>query len=381
MHRRHVMKLGLATAAATALPCAVFAQDATLNMYTNSDVNISDFWTNTIAPAFEAANPGARINVVIAREGGGTGAMAERALAALQSGTGPQMDMIEQHDPFTPAGAIEAGLWVDWTQAGIANYGRVNPLAIQTPYSLPYRGSQVLLAYDTTKLAPADAPRTWEELAAWIKANPGQFIYNRPDKGGSGGNFVRRAIHEANGRDPSVFTIDNFDAATSPAMLDAGHALLSDLAPSLFDGGAYTAGNAASIQLLAQGAVTMIPAWSDMALQSIAQGVLPETTGLIQLQDLALAGGFSSAVVPTNAENLDLAVKLADFLLTEEIQTAVVREIGGFPGVSWDNLPTALREQYADVIPASIPTFPGGDWGGAISDGWYRTVAPNVTRD
>lgn len=381
MHRRDLMKLALASTAASTVPRFAFAQAATLNMYTNSDVNISDFWSNIVKPAFEAANPGVSVNVVIAREGGGTAAIAERALAALKSGTGPQLDIIEQHDPFTPAGAVEAGLWVDWSKAGIANYGRVNPLAIQTPFGLPYRGSQVLLAYDTTKLSPADAPRTWADLVTWIKANPGQFIYNRPDKGGSGGNFVRRAIHEANGRDPSVFKIDNFDAATSPAMLDAGFALLSDIAPALFDGGAYTAGNAASIQLLAQGAVTMIPAWSDMALQSIAQGVLPETTGLIQLQDLALAGGFSSAVVPTNAENLEMAMKLADFLLSDEIQTAIVREIGGFPGVSWDVLPEELRAQYADVIPASIPTFPGGDWGKAISDGWYRTVAPNVPRD
>jgi putative spermidine/putrescine transport system substrate-binding protein len=291
------------------------------------------------------------------------------------------MDMIEQHDPFLPAGGIDAGLWVNWAEVGISNYGRVNPLAIQSPFGLPYRGSQVLLAYDTDKLSPEDAPRTWSELTDWIKANPGQFIYNRPDQGGSGGNFVRRAIHEANGRDPSVFRIDNFDPETSPAMLEAGFALLADLAPHLFDGGAYTSGNANSIQLLAQGAVTMIPAWSDMVLQAINQGVLPENTGLIQLQDLALAGGFSQSVVATNAENYDAALALADFILTDEMQTAVITEIGGFPGVSWDVLPAELRERYADVVPTSIPTFPGGDWGSAVSDGWYRSVAPNIARE
>jgi putative spermidine/putrescine transport system substrate-binding protein len=87
MLRRDLMKLGIATAAASALPRLALAQTATLNMYTNSDVNISDFWSNTIKPAFEALNPGVSINVVIAREGGGTGAIAERALAALQSGS------------------------------------------------------------------------------------------------------------------------------------------------------------------------------------------------------------------------------------------------------------------------------------------------------
>ena len=253
------------------------------------------------------------------------------------------------------------------------------PLAIQTPFALPYRGSHVLLAYDTTKLKPADAPRTWADLVAWIKANPGQFVYNRPDKGGSGGNFARRAIWEANGRDPSLFTIENCTPATGNAMLAKGFKILSDLAPYLYDKGAYSSGNAQSIQLLAQGAVTMIPAWSDMALQAIAQGVLPETTGLVQLKDLAFAGGFASAVVPTDAANHALALKLADFLLTEQIQAKVITQIGGFPGVSWDYVPATLREKHKDVVPASIPVFPGGDWGSAISNGWYRQVAPNLS--
>lgn len=381
MYRRDLMKLGLAGLAAPALVRPAFAQTATLNMYTNSDANISDFWSNTIKPTFERANPGVSINVVIAREGGGTQAIAERALAALNTGADPLLDIIEQFDPNLPVGAIEAGLWTDWTKAPIQNYGNVNPLAIQSPFSLPYRGSQVLLAFDTTKLSPADVPTTWAELTDWIKGNPGQFVYNRPDKGGSGGNFVRRAIHEANGRDPSLFTVDNFDAAKAEGMLAGAWDILADIAPALFEGGAYSSGNANSIQLLAQGAVTMIPAWSDMVLQAINQGVLPETTGLVQLQDLALAGGFSAAVVPTNAANYDMALKLADFLLTPEMQSAVITEIGGFPGTKWDILPADLREKYAAVVPASIPTFPGGDWGAAVSDGWYRNVAPNVPRD
>lgn len=381
MYRRTLIKLGLASLAAPVLMRPAAAQAATLNMYTNSDANISDFWSNTVKPAFEAANPGVTINVVISREGGGTLAIAERALAALQTGTAPLLDIIEQHNPQLPAGAIEAGLWVDWTKAGIANYANVNPLAIETPFSLPYRGSQVLLAFDTTKLPLDAAPRTWVDLVDWIKANPGQFIYNRPDKGGSGANFVRRAIHEANGRDPSLFTVDNFDAAKAEPMLMGGFDILSDIAPALFDSGAYTSGNANSIQLLAQGAVTMIPAWSDQALQAISQGVLPETTGLVQLTDLALAGGFSQAVVPTNAENLETAIALADFLLSPEMQTAIVTGIGGFPGVKWDVLAPELQEKYAAVVPASIPTFPGGDWAAAVSDGWYRNVAPNAPRD
>ena len=370
--------------AATALALSsriAYAEAGRIDWYTSSDQNVLDFWTNVVQPKFQAANPGITINLVDGGDNAGLQAIAERALAALGTSADPQADIFEGFDARQPVGAIDKGLWEDFKAAGLSNYDKINPLALQLDgltQNLPYRGSQVLLAYDTTKLSAADVPKTWADLVAWIKANPGQFIYNRPNKGGSGGNFVRRAIYEANGRDPSVFKVDNYSADAGTKMLDPAWALLQDLAPSLMDQGAYTSGNTQSIQLLGQGAVTMIPAWSDQTLAAIAQGALPETTGLVQLTDLGFPGGFSRLTIPTNGANKAAALKLADFVLSEEIQSAVLTELGGFPGVSWDYISADLREKFKDVIPVSIPVFPGGDWEKAINEGWYRTVAPNV---
>lgn len=379
--RAFMLSVGGAAAGMVLLPRLSFAEAGRIDWYTSSDTNVLDFWTNIVKPKFEAANPGVTINLVDAGDAAGQTAIAERAIAAMQTNTDPQADYFESADPRLPAGAIEAGLYVNMKEAGLSNYSKINPLAFDGDYSVPYRGSQVLLAYDTTKLDPASAPKTWDELVAWIKANPGQFIYNRPDKGGSGGNFVRRAILAVNGNDPSKFTVDNYSAEAAEAALTPAWEVLKDLSGSLFDGGAYTGGNTPSIQLLSQSAVTMIPAWSDQTLSAISQGVLPETTGLVQLQDLGLPGGFSRSVVLSNGVNKDAALKLVDFILTEEIQSAVLTELGGFPGVSWDYVSAELREKFKDVIPASIPTFPGGDWEKAINDGWYRVVAPNVDRN
>ena len=379
--RAFMLSVGGAAAGLVLLPRAGRAAAGRVDWYTNSDQNVLDFWTNVVQPAFEAANPGVTLNLVDAGDDAGTIAIAERALAARGAGTDPQADYLDNFDPRLPAGAIEAGLFVNVREAGLQNWGRINPLAIDTDYAVPYRGSQVLLAFDTTKLAAADVPRTFPDLVAWIEANPGQFIYNRPDKGGSGGNFVRRAVYEANGLDPSRFTVDNFSPEAAEAALVPSWDLLARLAPSLFDEGAYTSGNTQSIQLLGQSAVTMIPAWSDQVIQAIQQGVLPETTGLVQLTDLGLPGGFSRSVILQNGVNRDAALRLADFVLTEEIQNAVLTELGGFPGVSWEHVSGDLRERYADVIPATIPVFPGGAWEAAINDGWYRNVAPNVPRE
>ena len=382
MRRRAFMLTASGAAAGLVLlPRGAFAAEGRIDWYTNSDQNVLDFWTNVVQPAFEAANPGITLNLVDAGDNAGTTAIAERALAAMSAGGDPQADYFENFDPRLPSGAIEAGLYVNLREAGLSNWDKINPLAIDTDYAVPYRGSQVLLAFDTTKLAADQAPRTFADLVTWIKENPGQFIYNRPDKGGSGGNFVRRAIYEVNGNDPSKFTVDNFTPEAGEAMLTPAWDLLADLAPSLFDEGAYTSGNTQSVQLLSQSAVTMIPAWSDQVLQAIAQGVLPETTGLVQLTDLGLPGGFSRGVILSNGADREAALKLADFILTEEIQNAVVTELGGFPGVSWEHVSPELREKYADVIPESIPVFPGGAWETAINDGWYRNVAPNVPRE
>ena len=378
MKRRDFMLAAGATAGVLMLPRISFGAEGVIDVYFSSDQNVIDFWTNTVKPKFEAANAGITLNLVDGGDATGVSAIGDRALAALASGADPQADLFEGFDTRVTVDGIAKGLYVDFEKAGLSNYSKINPLAFDIPTNLPYRGSQVLLAYDTTKLDPASVPKTWPDLIAWIKANPGQFIYNRPNKGGSGGNFVRRAILEANGKDPAKFTVDNFTPEFAEASLNPAWAILQDLAPSLFDGGAYTSGNTQSIQLLSQSAVTMIPAWSDQALSAISQGVLPETTGLVQLTDLGLPGGFTKLGVLSNGANKDTALKLADFLLTEEIQSAVLTELGGYPGVSWDFVAPELRERFADIIPPTIPTFPSGAWETAVNDGWYRAVAPNV---
>lgn len=381
MKRRDFMISAAAlTGGMAVMPRFAFAEAGKIDVYFTSDQNVIDFWTNIVKPKFEAANAGLMLNLVDGGDGAGVQVIAERALAAMQTKSDPQSDLAEGFDTRLPNGGIDAGLWVDFSAAGLSNYSKINPLAQDIPTNLPYRGSQVLLAYDTTKLDPASVPKTWPDLVAWIKANPGQFIYNRPDKGGSGGNFVRRAIFEATGKDPSKFAVDNYTQELADASLNPAWEILKDLSGSLFDGGAYTSGNTQSIQLLSQSAVTMIPAWSDQALSAIKQGVLPETTGLVQLTDLGLPGGFTKVGVFSNGVNKDAALKLADFLLTEEIQSAVLTELGGFPGVSWDYVAADLREKFKDIVPTSIPVFPGGDWEKAVNDGWYRAVAPNVDR-
>ncbi len=317
---------------------------------------------------------------MITRANGGNATVAQRVIAAVQQKADPKVDYFEEFDPRDVPGAIEAGAFEKLDATKIPNMKLANPLGLEIPELIPYRASQVLLAYDSAKVKEADVPKTFPALIEWIKANPGQFIYGRPDKGGSGKNFVVRAIHEANGRDPSLFKADNFDAAKAKELFAGGYAILKDIQPSLYDKGAYPAGNNPTLQLYAGGAVSMVTAWSDMALQGIATGALPETTKLAQLTDLPFCGGFAFGSIPSNAAHKDASFKLADFLLQPEIQSQMINDFGAFPGIAWDNLSADVVAKYKDVVANSMPSFPGGDWSAAMNDGWYSDVATHIGR-
>ncbi len=378
LSRRILLK---SAAAAALLPLAngiARADTTVIDVATDGDTNVSDWWTNTLKPAFEKAHPDLSLNIVITRANGGNRIVAQRVLAAKKMNADPKIDYFEEFDPRELPGAIDAGAFEKIDASAIPNYALVNPLGKETPFAIPYRASQVLIAYDSAKVK--EPPKTWAELTAWIKANPGQFIYCRPDKGGSGSHFVFRAVHEVNGRDPSLFKPDNFDPEKAKKLFAPAWALLNDLQPSLYDKGAYPAGNNPTLQLFAGGAVSMITAWSDQALQGISQGVLPETTKLTQLQDLALSGGFAFSSIPATTVHKEGAAKLADFVLSPEMQARMIADFGAFPGIDWKHLPAELAAKYKAIIPTSMPFFPGGAWEAAVNDGWYANVATHIAR-
>ena len=133
--RAFMISVGGAAAGMVLLPRLAEAAAGRIDWYTSSDQNVLDFWTNFIKGPFEAANPGVTLNLVDAGDNAGNLAIADRALAALQGKTDPQADYFENFDPRLPAGAIDAGLYVNIKEAGLSNWSKVNPLAIDTDYS------------------------------------------------------------------------------------------------------------------------------------------------------------------------------------------------------------------------------------------------------
>ncbi len=63
------------------------------------------------------------------------------------------------------------------------------------------------------------------------------------------------------------------------------------------------------------------------------------------------------------------------------MQTSVIKDIGGFPAVSWDTLPKELQSQFTSVITDNVPQWPGGKFDQDKNKGWYENVATNIKPD
>jgi putative spermidine/putrescine transport system substrate-binding protein len=275
------------------------------------------------------------------------------------------------------ADMIKAGLYQKLDATNIPNAKDVIKAAYLSDYSMSYRGSQVLLAYDSTKVKDSEVPHTFADLITWIKAHPGQFVYNRPDKGGSGNYFVVRAIYEVTGKDPSLFKAGEPDPALV-AQFPKAWTLLQSIHTAIYQNGSYPAGNQPVLTLLNNGSVSMATVWSDQSLQALSKGVLPPTIKLTQLTDLPLPGGYAPWSVPKNAKNLQGALDFINFTLTPDMQVSVVKDIGGFPAVPWTMLPAALQTQFSSVIANQVPYWPGAKWDTVKDKGWYDNVATNI---
>jgi putative spermidine/putrescine transport system substrate-binding protein len=349
----------------------------TINFYTDSDTNISDWISNVIAPAFEAKFPQYKVKVTIVRGiGNGDQDVADRALAAMKTNSDPQVDVLE-FDATSKPDLIDAGLWQTLDTTTVPNSKNLLKGIQTSKFSMPYRGSQVLLAYDSSKVPDNEVPKTFPDLITWVKAHPGQFVYCRPDKGGSGGNFVDRAIYEVTGKDPSIFkqgTPDPAIVAQFPKAWD----LLRSIHTAIYDNGAYPAGNNPVLELLANGSVSMATVWSDQSLVALSKGVLPDTIKLSQLTDLPFPGGATMLSVPKNATNMQGALDFVNYMLSTDGQVSVLKDISGFPAVDWSNLPADLQQKYTSVIASSVPVWPGGQWDVERNKGWYDNVATNI---
>jgi putative spermidine/putrescine transport system substrate-binding protein len=363
-------KMMLACSAAVLGLTAVLAQGTpvTLSFYSSGDVNVKSLWENNLIPMYTKQNPNVKINLIFSQAGAGNQATIDRLAAAKKAGQSSGIDIIE--GPVADAG--DAGLLVKLDSKKIFRLTRVeeNVFARLKGFGMPYRGSSVVLAYDSAKVKKP--PLSLEALLAWIAANPGQFTYNTPDTGGSGNAFVTRVLRTGiNAADSATFET-GYDAALVK-QFDKGFETLKNLNKSLYNGGQFSRNNAETIQLLAKGAITLGPVWSDQGLSALANGVLPANIKLAQINP-PFYGGSSYLGVVGDSPNQAAAFRFLNWLLSEEAQTVVTEKMNGYPGIKVVFMPDAVRDRFK----ALAKTFSFGfssKFGADVNRLWYERVA------
>ena len=343
-------------------------QTVTLNLYINGDTNIFDLWQKGFIPAFTKRYPQYKVNFVGLLHGNGSDGIYDKLLAAKRAARTTDVDLWETEPGFVDEG-IPEGLWVKLRPELVPNIVKVPTEVLEAAdyYGLPYRGSSVVIGYNSQFVKTA--PSTFDDLVAWIKANPGKFTYCDPNTGGSGQAFVTAAIYRYTS--PDKFAGKAY-SPNDEAAWEQGWKLLRDLQPAMYNNGFHPNGNVAVLQLLAQQNIWMASVWSDQGLDFFKRGQLPKTMRFTQITP-PLIGDDSRVTLPAGAAHLEGALTLLNWLLTPEAQTMVIDMVSGYPGIDWKYMPESLRAQFKDVAKGFSP-YPNPKYLADIKRLWHEKV-------
>jgi putative spermidine/putrescine transport system substrate-binding protein len=210
-------------------------------------------------------------------------------------------------------------------------------------YLAPEYRNQTGFLYDPEKLP--NPPQTWAEFTKWLDANPGQFAFNDPTKGGSGQAFIQTVLLNLLGETPDKYLGDT--ELNTSKITDWGKAWeWLNTNESKF---VITASNNDSIDRVNQGEVTMAAAWDDDTQVALGKGTLFKRAKLY-VPEMGMPGGGDTLAIPANAPRKAAALAFINFLTSPEQQKKMNATIGAYlarTDISSESslLPEAERQQ------------------------------------
>lgn len=355
-------------AAPTTAPVAA-GSSGDINLYVGGDVNIRDLWQKQLLPAYQKVKPNVNFQLVFDEHALSEQSVFDKLAAAKQAGQTSGVDLWEA-SRLPQAG--DAGLMQKLSNKEIPNLDKVPPdsFARYNNFGVPYRASSVILAYNSSMVK--DPPNTFDDLITWIKDNDGQFTYNPPDKGGSGGAFVNHALSVGIPADQMTFFQTQYDESKE-SIWEKGWQVLKDLHPHIYNNGFYPQGNVPVLQTLGKGSIAMAPVWSDQSLSYLAQKLLPPEVMLKQI-DPPFSGSAAYLGIPADSKHKDVLYEFLNWLLTPEPQQIIIDQINGYPGLDWKYMSSDVQQKYASVAKAYSYDF-NPQFNNDRNKLWYEKVA------
>jgi putative spermidine/putrescine transport system substrate-binding protein len=348
-----VALVAVVAAVAAAATHAAATKTVTINLYASGDVNVQSLWQQYLIPGFEKQNPGIKVHFIFSEHGQDDTTTLARIGAAVKQRKWPGIDLVDAGLVTTLA---TDGLTQPVVKATAPNIANVDKKLLTPVHgaAIPYRGSSVVLAYDSKNVATP--PKTLAQLLAWIKAHPGKFTYNSPNTGGSGYSFAETVVDSFIPQ--NVLTqMDNGYVPNLESYWKQGLDTLHSLNQYVYQG-VYPNGNQAVLDLLAKGQIWVAPVWSDQSLTALKTGQLPSTIHLTQIASPSFTGGAAYLGVPKTAKNKVDVYKFVNYVLSPAAQTQIINVMSGFPAIPLKLMPKAIQNKFADVNANSLrPTF------------------------
>ena len=357
--RFRVAVLALALAATPAA-----AQKINLNVVTAGDQNMVDYVKDFLAPQFEKNNSNVSVKAVGTGPGdAGSQKIAEK-LQAQKGNAAWDVDVAVIHQKMA-GDLVRDGLLAPYvrdvsTGRLVTSEASKNALGTNVAgYVIPMFQSQTAIAYNPTLVK--NPPKTYEELAAWAKANPRKFGYNGIKGGMSGVAFVVGWVY-ANTADAERLMKGPYEASTK-GKWDPALAKLKEFNRTVV----ITPGNAGTLDMLNRGEISMGPVWVDMFYTWMADGKLPPNMRL-QLIGPGMPGQPMYYVIPAKAANMAAAKKFVELATSPEVQAeGIVKKFNWYPGIDAQHVKAKLDDKtwnklFVDVTPQELAskgkTFP-----------------------
>lgn len=350
----------------------------TVNFWTTGSQNVGDVFAEVIKAYNAKEDRACNVDLQFVLSGSGDASMSSRYAAAYITGKDTSFDMMAGNGTdfmgyINECGSDEAFLDLDTSKMPNYSLLQMKP-CVYDKKLVPYRGTTVVFSYDSAKLP--NPPQTWDELAQWVKDNPGRFTYNDPSTGGAGQAFVYNAIYRLID-DPDAFT--NAGDEKYLDMYDDGFAWLADIHPHLYTTGGhiqYAVKNQGALDLLASGEVDMVPAWADGTLDAIEMGTLPDTVKMYQLSDLSLTGTDCDMAICATSQHPDACYDFMNYVISPEAQQIFVEVMKAVPVISASELEqTDAVKAVSALNPADFNILSLGSNGSVIKERWSEDIA------
>ncbi|WP_308466046.1 extracellular solute-binding protein [Rathayibacter soli] len=345
--------LALAGCSSGSSPASSSSKDS-VTVFISGGANIQDLWQKSLIPAFEKTHKGYSFKVILDLHGTHDTQTIAKLTSAAQTKKDPGYDLV---DGAFISQVSQAGLLTPVSTKNIPNLKNVPASTLKAggTSGIPYRGSSVLLAYNSD--AVKTPPKTMDDLLAWIKANPGKFTYNTPNTGGAGQSFVTAVLDKYVPAAVREQMVTGYDKSLE-SHWDQGLAELASLNPYVYQKGVYLNGNVAAIDLLGSGQIDMTPIWSDQLLTGLKSGQLPPTTKYTQISNPSLTGGAAYLGIPKTSTHQKAALTVANWLLTPQAQELMVTTVAGYPVISLDQLPASVQTTFKGTDSSNLrPTY------------------------